>query len=305
MKGFSIYSQLIFLFLIACNATVAEKDNNPGTNFTPSEQFAEYWWTGVAEINSYTLEQARYGEIHKGNAVLIFVTEDFSKKKHVKLDNSQQAGNDAVNVLKLNFTKKFTTGIYPYSMMMSSFKPVSVSSYPNTFKVTATSQEWCGHTFTQLDLEKDRYEGHLFSYFESEGSESKISLQNVLLEDEIWNTIRLDFNLLPTGNVNIIPGLLSQRLSHNDLTVLSATASLLDAEGDQKIYTIEYENPKRTLKIFFQSQFPYQIKSWEDTHISGGKTLTTKAKLNKSLKIDYWNKNKPEDKKYRIELGLE
>jgi len=305
MKAFSIYSHVIFCFLIACNTTVAERDDNPDLEFTPSEEFTEYWWTGKAEINSYKLEQARYGEIHQGNAVLIFVTEDFSKKKHVKLDNPQQAGNDAVNVLKLNFTKKFTTGIYPYSMMMSSFKPVEVSIFPNTFKVTATSQEWCGHTFTQLDLEKERYEGYLFSYFESEGSESQVSLQKELLEDEIWNTIRLDYNLLPTGNIEIIPGLLSQRLLHHDFTVLKANASLLDAEDDQKIYLVEYEKPQRTLKIFFQSEFPYQIEGWEDSQMIRGKLMTTKAKLNKSLKLDYWNKNQPNDTKYRQELDLE
>ncbi|MDP7238046.1 MAG: hypothetical protein QGI34_15090, partial [Candidatus Latescibacteria bacterium] len=44
----------------------------------PPASFGDYWYQGKAEITSYTLKQARYGEIHDGHVVLIFVTEDFS-----------------------------------------------------------------------------------------------------------------------------------------------------------------------------------------------------------------------------------
>jgi len=47
----------------------------------PAEEFGAYWYQGKAELTSYTLEQARYGEVHPGEAVLVFVTEDFSKSK--------------------------------------------------------------------------------------------------------------------------------------------------------------------------------------------------------------------------------
>nr|MBC8451166.1 hypothetical protein [Planctomycetota bacterium] len=57
--------------------------------------------------------QARYGEVHAGQAVLIFVTEDLSRSKQVKLDSVAGAGDDRVPVLKLNLTKKFDTGVYP------------------------------------------------------------------------------------------------------------------------------------------------------------------------------------------------
>lgn len=154
----------------------------PNSNEESSDntQFNTHWYQGKAEITSYKLEQARYGEIHKGDAVLIFVTEDFSRSKQVKLDNPVQAGNDAVPVLKLNFTKKFNTGIYPYSMMLSVFTPVQIENYPRTLKATASSQEWCGHTFTQLNLRDNRYQAVLYSYFEDEGDQNKIFRQNPL-----------------------------------------------------------------------------------------------------------------------------
>jgi len=37
------------------------------------QQFGDYWYTGEAELTSYELKQSRYGEIHEGHAVLIFV----------------------------------------------------------------------------------------------------------------------------------------------------------------------------------------------------------------------------------------
>src|SRR5688500_3533552 len=76
-------------------------------------QFKDYWHAGKAEVSSYHLNQSRYGESRRGKAVLIFVTEDLSKKLQVKLDDPSR--RNKINVLKLNFTKKFITGIYPYS----------------------------------------------------------------------------------------------------------------------------------------------------------------------------------------------
>ena len=60
-----------------------------------------YWNQGKAELTSFELQQARYGELHPGSAVLIFVTEPFSKTKQVKLDDPRRAPDDAVEVLKL------------------------------------------------------------------------------------------------------------------------------------------------------------------------------------------------------------
>ena len=50
-----------------------------------SQEFKDYWYSGEAELTRYELEQARYGEIHRGDAVLIFVTEDFRTDKQVKV----------------------------------------------------------------------------------------------------------------------------------------------------------------------------------------------------------------------------
>lgn len=281
-------------------------------------QFKDYWYQGKAEITSYKLDQARYGQIHKGESVLIFVTEDFSYSKQAKLDNPAEVRNDAVSVLKLNFTKKFNTGIYPYSMMLSIFTPVDIEKYPHTRKVTASSQEWCGHTFTQLNLRNDRYQAILHSYFESEGEQNK-KIPLTVLEDGLWTRIRIGPRNLPVGDVNLIPGLLTQRLRHTIIRSQTANISLKDeisgelSEGSDKTeeimsYTIQYKDDDRTLVIYFQKNFPYQIVKWEETYTDGfgenAKKLTTIAVKDKTIMIDYWNKNKNTDTYLRDSLGL-
>lgn len=137
---------LITMTLTACESLHSLEDDNWMVN----KNFFDYWYQGKAEISSYNLQQARYGALHEGKAVLIFVTEDFSENKQVKLDHPSQAEDDAVKVMKLKLVKKFNTGIYLYSMISSIFTPVNTQTFPHSLKVTTTSQEWCGHTFTQL-----------------------------------------------------------------------------------------------------------------------------------------------------------
>lgn len=282
---------------------------NSEADFSLADEFGDYWYQGEAELTSYELEQARYGEVHEGEAVLIFVTEDLSKSKQVKLDNPAGAPDDKVSVLKLNLTKNFTTGIYPYSMMSSVFTPVQRQSYPHTLKVTTSSQEWCGHTFTQLNLKKRKYALELRSYFESEGDQS-LDLDDVVLEDEIWNLIRLDPSSLPTGAFEIIPGTMYQRLSHSEWTELNAEASLETSadNAEMMVYTLTYPEQKRTLKINFQATFPHEIESWEETARSGfgpdAQQLTTRATKIKRIKLDYWNWHDVADLEKREALGL-
>ncbi|MDQ6755441.1 MAG: hypothetical protein M3004_00745, partial [Bacteroidota bacterium] len=215
----------------------------------PSEEFKQKWNAGKAELSSYDLQQARYGEIRNGEAVLIFVTEDFSTDKLVKLDEPEKT-NDKVRVLKMNMTKKFVTGIYPYSMMLSVFTPVSKEGKEKTIKADCSSQEWCGQTFSQVKLNGSNYNWQFHSYFEKEGEQDK-KLSGVLLEDELWNRIRINPDGLPQGKVAILPGLLWQRLSHIELKQEEAVLTLSNAdtffikESGMQMYSINYPAAQR------------------------------------------------------------
>ncbi|WP_425390082.1 hypothetical protein [Ekhidna sp.] len=304
-----IFSVLI-LSLVACAPSNSQETKDEKQTVEKPGDFNDYWYAGEAEITSYKLEQARYGEIHSGEAVMVFVTEPFSKSKQVKLDDWRDASEDNVSVMKLNMTKKFLTGIYPYSMMMSTFTPVSFDQYPDPFKVTTSSQEWCGHTWMQLNLQDDNYRLRGFSYFESEG-DVDVSVPNVILEDELWTRLRFNPENLPTGKINVFPSTFYLRLRHQETKSQTANASKLDVHTSEfsgnphSIYTLEYEN--RKLSIYYEKEFPFTILGWEETYMSGfgnPERLTTKAKRINTIKSAYWGKNGNKDREIRVELGL-
>jgi len=294
---------IILLFFISIIAESCHLSNQKSDKATLSKNFNSYWYNNQAELTSYKLEQARYGEIHKGHAVLIFVTEPFNAEKQVKADNPSE--ND-ISVLKLNFTKKFTTGIYPYSMMTSSFVDVNQTEN-HALKITTTSQDWCGHTFTQLNNQNNKFKIQQFSYFEEEGDNSK-TIKTCWLEDELWSKLRINPHLLPQGEVDMLPSFFYIRLMHKTLKPYKATINIENNDDSTSIYKIEYHELKRNLNIHFSNNFPYTILGWEETYVSGwgdkAKLLTTKATKNRSLKIDYWTKHDTTDAYLRKDLGL-
>lgn len=270
-----------------------------------ADAFGDYWYQGLAELTSYDLQQARYGEIHDGNAVLIYVTEPFSKSKQVKLDDYEAAGDDATTVLKLNATKHFNTGIYPYSIMTSVFAPVERQQFPHVLKVTTSVQEWCGHAFAQLNRTRRGYQVQQLSYFESDGDIDK-ALNGVVLEDEIWTTIRLNPDDLPTGTIELLPSTQYLRLRHAEWEPHTATATLeADGEG-QRAYTLAYPDLGRTLTIRFNAAFPHEIEGWEESYRSGfgpnAPTLTTTATRKARTQQPYWQQNGTDDEPLRQEL---
>jgi len=265
-----------------------------------TEAFKKYWYAGEAEITSYQLEQARYGEMRKGKAILVFVTEDFLPKKQVKAD--QQNPNN-IPVLKLNQTKKFNTGIYPYSIMQSTFYPVSDTSH--AVKISSSMQEWCGHVYAQLNNRK-KFEITSHSYFQNE-ADTNFLLDKAILENEIWTKIRINPNNLPQGDIKIIPSFEYTRLRHKEIKAYAAKASI-EKQGTNSVYNITYPQLNRSISITYTNSFPHQIESWTETFKSGfgpnAKEMITKATKIKQIKSAYWDKNSNKDEILRKELGL-
>ncbi len=265
-----------------------------------SEEFKDYWYNGTAEITSYNLEQARYGEMRAGSAVLIYVTEPFLPGAQVKADNSNKSN---VPVLKLNTTKNYITGIYPYSIMTTSFYPVHDNQH--ALKVSFSAQEWCGHVYAQLN-NKDDFEIMSHSYFESEGDQN-YQIKKAVLENEIWNKIRVNPKNLPIGEINMIPSLEFIRTTHEEFKAYKAITSLTEKDGINT-YEINYPQLERTLKIMFENKFPYVIESWTDTFHDGfgdnKKVLTSKATRINRITTPYWQQKSNKDLSLRDSLGL-
>lgn len=302
------------LLLATCFIICAGAMLSPDTQAMPEVEeqgkgFDAYWNSGKAEITTYDVQMARYGDMHPGKTVMVYVTEPFLVEKQVKKEN---AGNGiSTQVLKLNKIDRFTTGIYDYSLMLSTFSPIDRVSYPFCLKSTFSAQDWCGQTFMQLNRRGKGYQAQLRSYFESEGDKSKI-LESVILEDELWTLARLDPRTLPIGDLEILPSSQQLRLRHEPIRAESAKASLnLEMNADQTeryVYTVTYDSG-RSLSMRIQSVFPYQIYSWEEKVKSGfgpgAKWLTTKATLDKTIKSSYWGENSPADTVKRAGLGLD
>lgn len=297
----------VVLIFTSCDKTPKETSNLSAANTTQimvakpyknaqllTEEFKTYWYNGTAEISSFKLEQARYGEIHEGTAVLIFVTEDFLPDVQVKADKDQP---ENIKILKLNATKNFITGIYPYHTMHSTFYPVS-NNY-HALKVTASVQEWCGQTYSQIN-NRGQFEILSHSYFEGEADEN-FNLEASILENELFNQLRIDPKSLPTGAQQIIPSLEFMMLKHKATEAYQAYAKLTDSS-----YTINYPDLKRTVEIKFSPQFPYIIRSWEESYPdkANGDILFTKATRINTILEPYWQKNKPADLYLREQLGL-
>lgn len=297
----------IILFITSCKEQTKSKDLAISTNTIPKEEkatetfkkspeFNTYWYAGEAEISSYKLEQARYGEIREGTAVLVYVTEDFLPKVQVKADYQNPKN---IPVLKLNATKNFNTGVYPYSIMQSTFYPVSNNKH--ALKVSSSMQEWCGHVYAQLN-NRNQFEILSHSYFEGEADQN-FKLDKAILENELWTKLRINPKSLPTGNIRIIPSFEYSRLRHINIKPYQASAIL-----NSNSYNISYPELNRTLSITFNPNFPYDILSWEETFKSGfgpqAKILTTKATKLKTIKSAYWQKNSNKDEALRETLQL-
>lgn len=266
--------------------------------------FARYWHSGKAEITRFALEQSRYGEVRQGDAVMIFVTEDFRTDLHVKAERPHE---DAVPVLKLNFTRKFLTGIYPYSTMTSVFTPIALDAPPATLKTTTSVQEWCGHVWQQLDLRGERYElvGH--SYFEGEAEERR-QLPRAQLEDGLWNRIRLAPWSLPIGELQAVPATLFSRLRHVALAAVPARASLHEqraesAEGPRILrYRLEMPSISRALEVEFEARFPYRITGFVEELPDGQRS---RASPTHRRQLAYWEHNRDQGRALRPSLGLD
>jgi hypothetical protein len=315
MKNLKLHSSLCLIFgivliLTSCKEKSVDNSETLAIDTVEKEaqapkrqlnqEFKDYWYNGTAEITSYSLEQARYGEIREGNAVMIFVTEPFLPGLQVKADTKDSSN---IPVLKLNATKNYITGIYPYSIMTSSFYPVYDNQH--ALKVSFSSQEWCGHVYAQLNNRND-FEIMSHSYFGSEADQD-YHLSKANLENEIWNKIRINPADLPIGELTMIPSLEFIRLTHKELKEYKAITSITEDDG-LKTYEIIYPDLERNLKINFRSEFPYTIESWVDTYKDGfgekAKTLSSKATIINRITTPYWQQNSNKDLSLRDSLGL-
>jgi hypothetical protein len=279
-------------------------------------EFGAHWFDGKAELNGYRLTQPRYGQPRPAEAVMIWVTEPFSRSKHVKLDRPDGAGADRAEVLKLNHTRRFLTGVYPYTLMTSVFSPVEGD--PAAWKVTFSAQEWCGHVFHQLNRRGAALSSDWRSYFEAEG-DGAATLKpgpGALLEDELWFRVRELLAPFAPGTYQVYPSLQTVRLGHRALEPWKLVAKkgpggkVVVPAGEFAVVRWELELTagsevlRRTVLV--EQAYPRRIVAWEGDVFSfrGLEPARERAELTGSVRAPYWEQNRLGDEALRQRLGL-
>jgi hypothetical protein len=264
-----------------------------------ADGFWKDWGDGQAELDGYALTQPRYGESRRGQAVMIFVTEEFSDALRVKADPGQHPKSDLVPVLKLNFVRDFQTGIYDYNTMVSTwvrteFKPDA--PWP-LYKLVLSSTEWCGSVYSQWLARNGRLEGVSHSYFDGEADQTA-SLPippGGVAEDQVPILVRgLRGDWLTDGEsrtVPFLPSSLRARLLHKPQAWGEATIS---RKGF--VYTVA-EKGGDTIAWTVDAAPPHRILSWKSSSGEAGR-LTGWARLK------YWELHREGDEKLLRKLGL-
>jgi len=292
----------ILIFSLFSLGTIFAQKNNVAVD--------SYWSQGKAEVNVYEVSQNRYRENHSGQLVSVFVTEDFLTNKQVK--NEYYVNKNSTWILKNIQLKKFTTGVYDYSLFNSVFTPIDRNKFPKSLKVSASSQEWCGTIYTQFNLNlNSEYKVEHRSYFEKEGDRTT-RIKSSYLEDEVFTVLRMNPLLLPLGTVQLIPPANYLQLKHLQIQSYKAFTSLIpynekEFSGSNLMqYKIVYPQLKRTIRIVFENKAPYKIMGWFEKFPSSfdGKLRTTGVILKTQKMLPYWKQNSLKDKQLREELGL-
>lgn len=270
---------------------------------------SEDWYQGKAEVSTFELQQNRYNDIHEGELVMIFVTEDFLKDKQVK--NDSYTSSKSTPILKNNRIRKFTTGLYDYSVYTSTFTDVNPPGEFNTLKVTMSSQDWCGQSFAQINNQGKVNKVSSYSYFESEGDQIK-KIEDVLLLDEVFNLLRIAPESLPNGPATVFPSLLFSRLKHLDYASFNAVCNFEDeqdnvfVEGPLKSYNVKIPELKFELEVVYQDKGNREIIAFRESYPSAfdGQIRETIATRKSIEWIDYWSKNAVEDYALRQKLKI-
>lgn len=297
MKRFAFQNFIVVFSSLLITACAEEQSSAPSER---SWEECKAPWLKGAEICRYELKQERYGEIRNGDAIMVFVREPFHRTRQVKDESGTGGGFE---VLKLNFTRDFNTGIYPYHTMVSTFQPFIENTAGEALKVTVSVQDWCGHVFSQTNRRNNKLTTEVLSYFEQEDGWKFTEDGKTLLEDGVWTSLRLNPNGLTVGQFEMIPGGLAQRFDHRKSKIETAVAKWLPgSQKSTRIYQIDYPNTGRVLAIEITAKPPYVIQGW--TEGVRGNKLTTAQLTHRLENQEYWSKNSNADSNLRKKLGL-
>ncbi len=265
----------------------AEARANFGAGWLQDDLF---WGDFKAVFILYDAQQVRYGQARASEVIHIFVREPFSQRELVKAEPGSKAGT--YPVLKLNQIVRVPTGIYVYQQMHSAFWRTDSGAL---VKATLTSNDSCGNTYKEFRALAGpaswlgggwRYEWRTYWEGASAGEETVRAPKGAVFYDELPMRVRtIDF-AAASGSFEIQLAPTVVRSKKDDVKFAPATVSWIRAGRDLVVKVIA---GKMTDEFLLDGEAPWRLREWR---MGDGGKLT----LRRSLKIDYWNYNKPGDK---------
>ena len=268
------------------------------------EGFVRAWSDGRAELTGYRARVNRYGELRDAELVLIYVTEPMDRRTWIKDDDAPPAHR--VNVLKLNASLKFQTGVYPYSVLTSVFAPVDryrAEAFAPV-KITLSAQEWCGHVFHGVWPGDDRATEQLMSYFAGEGERRRDvpTPAGTLYEDALLVQLReLDgpFAGGADWRGSLVPSLWNLRRAHRPTAAVEATIGRTRALRDGAAvnrFALRYGEVTRTFDV--EVDGAHRVLGWQG---SDGEDV----RLIRTARLPYWQLNHLGDEAQRALFGAD
>jgi hypothetical protein len=265
--------------------------------------FRGAWSDGRAEISGYRARVNRYGEMRDAELVLIYVTEPMDRRTWVKDDDV--TGEHRVEVLKLNASLKFQTGVYPYSVLTSVFAPMD-RYQPEAFapaKITLSVQEWCGHVFHGVWPGDDHAAEQLMSYFAQEGERRRDvpTPSGALYEDALLIQLRELDGPFAGGHDwrgALVPSLWSIRRAHRPTAAVDAAVTRSRASRDGVAvhrFVLRYGDVTRSIDV--EADGAHRVLGWEG---SDGEAVS----LLRTARLPYWQLNHNGDEAQRALFGL-
>jgi hypothetical protein len=252
--------------------------------FTPAFLKNDSYWTdGKAEFDFYDAQIVREGQARPGEVLHILIRERFDLKQLVKPDDQKRPGT--ITVLKLNQVLHVPTGIYVYQQMHSNFWWIDNGAL---LKFSLTSNDTFGNTFKQGRRLSGEFAYDFHTYWEgmADGHENVPVPANGYFYDELPLRVRtIDFSK-PNGEFEIQLGPSTINSKKDNIVFKPAKVSFKTSERTIDV-DVQYDVGKDHFVL--DRDFPFLLREWNAVDGS-------RLKMKNSLKVDYWNYNKPGDR---------
>jgi hypothetical protein len=250
-----------------------------------------FWGDGRAEMTVFEAMEKRYGVARPTEVRHILVREHFAADEAVKADDWRAPG--AYAVIKLNQIITVPTGSYRYDQGHSAFWRADLGAL---IKFAQTTNDSCGLTYKQGNLDGARWRYRAFTYWEnmSEVEKTATPPAGALFYDELPFRLRLiDWEKTARFTAPLMAGVIGSKadaLAWEPATFV-VTRVAPEPAGDAALLRVTVSHVRGEDVFEFDAASPHALRRWERWD---GTTLQRRH----LIRLPYWELNRPGDERY-------